>query len=440
MRSSGLRVLRAADFETRSPDSERVAPATTMSALVLVGVLPLFAQSFYYLNELPPPYLLSKAWPILVLPLTIYGWATLRLPAKALYGLLLAYLIGFTPLNSMLRLGNGLTDAMVTTVKVWPLTYYFALAALLAWLRPGLTSTRRVVIGLGWFTFALMVLLWVAAPSGWYTSDAMLGKLMMVDAERGYRIYMPMFFGMLLIFYLARRFFARFEWWTGLSVVIAFILLFSIYKQRASIGSAMLIVGLAGVAMAPLRLRVVALAGAGVVVAFGLLGLVALGLGDLEAVFGTSLTVRQVSLDTAIDFLGMDVGKWAFGVGATTRFGAVTLVDIFGNNMFYLADIGWIGVIFEYGIVGAVLIFLVYAVGFLVVRPKPEERGDPLRQAFGDYILYMLVASSIYSLVFTPGELATVMALAFYFRREGQTSTVASSPGAPDRPSFQLQR
>lgn len=447
-RASGLRVFRAADFTPARSAPARPGVAydrsarNLVAATVLVCMLPLFAQSFYYLNELPPPYFLSKAWPILVLPLTLYACATLSLPAKALFVVLLAYLVGLTPLISMVQLGNGLVDALTTTVKVWPFTYYFALAAALVWLRPGPQVLRRVLIGLGWFTFGLMVFLWVTVPDAWYGNDAALGKLLLVEEERGYRIYMPMFFGMLLIFYLARRFYARREWWTALSVVVAFVLLFSIFKQRASIGGGMAVVMLAAVSSLAPRLRgLVFLAGA-IVVAAGLF--VTFGWDSIDdaasASLGASLDVRQVSIANAASYLGSDMAKWFVGVGATTRFGSVTLVDIFGNDLFYLADIGWLGVVFEYGMFGASLIALVYVAGYFIVRPRPEEQGDFLRQAFADYIMFLVITSAVYSLVFTPGELATIMALSFYDRFAARAPIPATRPGLGPAPTFLLRR
>lgn len=448
-RAPGLRVFRAADFAARPstpavhPGSARESSARDLAAAaVLVCVLPLFAQSFHYLNELPPPYFLSKAWPILVLPLTVYGSVTLQLPAKSLFVALLAYLVGLTPIVSMVQLGNGLVDALTTTVKVWPFTYYFALAAALVWLRPEPGVLRRVLLGLGWFTFGLMVFLWITVPDAWYGNDAALGKLLLVEEERGYRIYMPMFFGMLLIFYLARRFYAHREWWTAVSVVVAFVLLFSIFKQRASIGGAIVVVLLASVSSLAPRLRGVLFA-AGATVMAGALFL-SLGWDQLDdaasASLGASLDVRQVSIANAVTYLGSDMAKWFVGVGATTRFGSVTLVDIFGNAMFYLADIGWLGVVFEYGIFGAALIALVYVAGYFIARPRRDEQGDLLRQAFADYVLFLMITSAVYSLVFTPGELATIMALSFYFRFAAGAPVQADPAGGVPASTILMRR
>ncbi|ADH89532.1 conserved hypothetical protein [Ancylobacter novellus DSM 506] len=410
--------------------TERFSAPLTTAALVFV--LPLFAQSFYYLHDFAPPYLLSKAWPLLMLPFSLYGLVRLRLPARHLYLAFLAYTIGFTPFVSMLQLGNGLIDALTTTVKVWPLSYYFALSAFLFWLAPSYARTRSVLVWLGATTFILMLVLWLLVPTSWYVNNPELGKLFMVEDERGYRIYMPMFFGTLFLFYLTRRFMLRPDVLTPLAILAGFVLLLVIYKQRAAIGGALLVcVYAVVVSMAPrLRLLVTGLMLAVVPLAIGYF--VLRNAEGLVQSLGGSLTVRQTSLALAGNFLGDDPWRWLFGVGATTRFGSITLAQIVGNSNFYVADLGWFGVAFEYGLLGALLLAALYGWGFLtVVRVTRGLEDDPMALALGDYILYMLATSAVYSLVFTPGELGVVMALAVYLARERRRPPSTPAPAGP---------
>jgi len=164
-------------------------------------------------------------------------------------------------------------------------------------------------------------------------------------------------------------------------------------------------------------------------VAVGLLmgsGLVALASGSLAEQFaeslGGSLSVRLRSIGNAIDYLGADPIRWLFGVGATTRFSTTTLADIFGDKHFYLADIGWLGIVFEYGIVGAVMLFAVYFGGLLFTWQTARIDGRPLIRALADYTFFLFLTSAVYSFVFTPGELAMIVAVAAYLR------SISSSP------------
>lgn len=397
----------------------------------LVSTLPLFAQTFYYLNELPPPYLLSKAWPIITFPLTLYGVMRMQLPAKHVVLVLFAYAMGLTPLISMVQLGNSFVDALTTTVKVWPFSYYFGLSALLYWLAPPAERVRRACLALGLSTFVLMAVLWVTVPAGWYTSDPAEGKLLLYELERGYRIYMPLFFGFLLIFYLVRAFMQRPSLLPALGLAIAFVLLLTVFKQRTSIAAAVLVCGfgmLASLPKVPRRL----VFGLGLLLAPLAIGVLFWKLGgDGGDAFGGSLSVRQTSFSLATGFLGDNAARWMLGVGATTRFGAVTLSDIFGNDQFYIADLGWVGVVFEYGLVGAALVAAVYGWGYVVTLRAAARTRTPFARALSDYVLFMIVSSSVYSLVFTPGELGVVMAIAVYLDHERERRVPSAGRQAP---------
>lgn len=384
---------------------------------VILGALPMFGQVFHYMVDVPPLYLLSKAWPFLMAPFALWGMVVLRIPARVVHLTMLVWLLAVTPMISILHLGNSFPDAMTTTVKIWPFTYVFALGALLLWLRPTRETLRRQLIGLGGATFLIMGLLWFIAPESWYSSSDQDTKLFMWELERGYRIYMPMFFGMLLIFALNRSMWERFVIWKPAAIVVCFVMMNSIYKQRTAIASAAVAVAFGGL-MSLRRWRIPAFAVAGVVGMAGLAFLVARSqvVSQLQENLGNSLAIRQISVQTAWNYIAADPLRWIFGVGGTTRFGEVTLTQLFNNRMFYLADIGWLGVLFEYGAIGVGLMLAVHLIG-LACAIKWGRADDPLTCAFADYIVYLLAASSVYSVVFTPGELTTVMALSYYFAR-----------------------
>ncbi|MFG1301227.1 hypothetical protein V5F49_15650 [Xanthobacter sp. V3C-3] len=412
--------------------------ARLFAKAALVASLPLFAQVFYYLNEYPPPYLLSKAWPFLTMPLALYGMIRLRLPAGGMYLVVLAYVLGFTPLVSMIQLGNGFVDALTTTVKAWPFTFYFSLSAMLALLAVPPASIRTAVLGFGAATYVLMVLIYAVAPTSWYADNPADSKLLLFDTERGYRVYMPMFFGMILVFFLARASVLKRNVVYGAGIALAFLPMLLIYKQRAAIAAALVVVAFGMVMSLPPRLRRMAIGLGMIAVAAGLV-LVARKLGlvpggpsaNVEDTLGASLSVRQNSSALAFAFLGDDPLRWLFGVGATTRFSTVTLNDIFGNEQFFIADLGWIGVIFEYGVVGASLLAALYGWCLVWVMRATRGSADPFALALGDYVLYLIVSSAVYSVVFTPGELGVVMALSVYLHR---CRTVAPAPAPAPRP------
>ncbi|MFD2249547.1 hypothetical protein FHS82_003701 [Pseudochelatococcus lubricantis] len=389
-------------------------------ALILLAVLPFFGQSFHYMHQWPAPYFLSKAWPLLTLPLAIGGLASKRLPATGIMLVMFAYTVGLTPMLSMIHFGNGLDDALATTVKVLPFSYYFSLSFILLLLRPSPAAIARCMLGFGAATFVIMLLVWVLAPSEWYMPLEEQSKFLMYEIERGYRIYMPMFFGMLFLFYLARRFADRPGWISAVLIGVLFVLLVTIYKQRMAILSGFVIVVWGAL---PQRLRRVALSLGLLATAIAFLALVQTLeplLGRAGESLGGSLSTRVRSFESAINYIGDSATNWLFGLGAVTRLSRVTLEDILGSANFYLADLGWLGIVFEYGLVGALLISAVYGMAFLITYRTASATGTPFAKALNDYILFMILASPIYPLVFVPGEMATVLAVSVYIAAYAQ--------------------
>lgn len=400
---------------TRRRRAEQAPGRAGLTAALLLA-LPMFGQVFHYLIDIGPLYALSKAWPMLCLPLTVYGLWRLHLPAAPLFVALLAYVVGVTPLISMIELGNGLVDAIATTVKVLPFSYYFAVAALLALARATPADLRRATLALGWATFAAMIVLWTVVPVDWYVNDPAASRIFLVDEGRGYRIYMPMIFGILLLFYCARRGAMTGALWPWLVVLGGLIAMVAIFKQRTPIAATVLMLGWILVSSARGRRRTLLLGLGAVAATLALAALVLALAGHLTDSFGASLSVRQVTVAQAWSYLAGDPLRLLLGVGSITRFSQVTFADIFGNAMFYLADIGWVGVLFEYGLVGSLLIAATYAVS-LRLTFAAAVRDDPFSWALADYALFLIVCSLVYSVVYTPGEIVMVAALAVHQRR-----------------------
>lgn len=389
-----------------------------MVTAIVAGLMLMFFQVFHYMVDAGPAYYLSKVWPIVMAPFAILAlWRGIA-PHLRLYGALLFYLTGVSPVLSMLYFGNGFVDAMATTVKVWPFLYLFACLGLLMQLRPSPQTLHRVLLGLGVATLGLLWLLWLVVPHHMYSSDPAVSKLFLFDYERGYRIYMPMVFALLLTFYAVRRLLGGHGLLHLVWPLATLVSLVGIYKQRTTIAAAIVVVGLIVLARLPARLRWLAV-GIGT---FATAGAVAYRLGsDGLGSLGASLSVRQATALKVWEFLAPDQWQWLFGVGSITRLSNQTLGDVFGSDLFFLADVGWLGVVFEYGAIGAILILLVYLAAVrLTVRRPALPPGSPitdLRMAVGDVAVLTLIETLIYSPVFTPGIVATATALLLYLDR-----------------------
>ncbi len=381
--------------------------------VVLLFLLwPMFMQCFAYTSDAPLLYALSKIWPVLSLPLA--AWALLRLKLNGAWVVsgLLIYALFLTPVLAMIQLGINLTDALSSSVKMWVFLHYFAAAGLLTLLRPSRNEIERSLLALGIFTFLVLWVLWSVMPASAYQTDPLLSQVFFADLERGNRIYAPMPFGFFLIFYLNRSYWAYAGWWKLVAVGFAFFSLVHIYKEKLSIAVVVLIV-LFG-ALSAFRRQRMTLVGLGFLAAGigGAIALVTVQPEQLARVLGGSLATRQLTGALALDFLQVDPLRWVFGVGSMTKHGEIGMDQLFRFNMFYLSDIGWLGVLFEYGIIGVTLVALVCLHGFRITM-RGAKVGDIMSLSLLDSVLYVLLTQTIYSPIQSPGMLMTWMALSF---------------------------
>jgi hypothetical protein len=402
---------------------------------ILLAILPLFGQTFQYVLDVPAFYFLSKFWPLLTLPLAILGMAALEMPFKALLLFSYTWLYGVSPIVSVLELGNSFGGAVATTIKIWSLTTVFGLAYLLAMLKPSRAQLTVAIVSLGVLTFVMLAALFWLVPFSVYSESITETKLFLYDLDRGKRVYIPMYFGFMAIFVANRSFWDRPRLWKAAAIVVAFYLLSTMYKQRTSIVSAGLVMVL-GAVLNMKRGRIMGLIMLGVVAAYAAIPLFSyLTSKELGVSLGGSLSVRQLEFAAATDFLNAKPWRWFVGVGSITRGGDFTLANVVGANAFYLADLGWLGVAFEYGLVGAALLLLLHLAG-LYVTARAADRADPITRALMDYVIFILLSSSVYSVVYAPGELMTCMGLAYYYRTtfNPQRRAAATAPGSAPAP------
>jgi len=391
------------------------------TGLILLAILPLFGQFFHYMVDAGPFYFLSKAWPFITLPFALHGLIRTRTPPHGIYIACLAYVLAVTPVLSIYWLGNSIVDAIGTTIKVWPITYYFSLLSVLLLLRPTPAQLRRSLITLGIVSFAVLWLLWIIVPASRYATDPEISKLFLYETERGYRIYMPETFTILTMFFVTHRAARQPRLWHAAFLLFAIASLLIIYKQRLAIAVTVAVTVWILYRQLPRLWRSLGLIAAG----FGGVAVIVYALRNGDKVaqsLGGSLSIRQTSMNLLWRFLLDEPLRWIFGSGGATRFGSVTMADIVGRKDFYLADLGWAGVIFEYGAVGSLLLFGLYMTALRRYDRGPsgeDTSPDPgadhdLYEALRDYALYLLLSTAVYSPVFTPGELASITALILY--------------------------
>ncbi len=416
------RVLRVVGQPPAASATVRIRWGLTLG---LVLILPMFAGLFAYVVDVPALYGMTKIWPVITAPLALLAAWRLRPDFQSLLLVTFVWLLGATPLIGVIQLGNDVAGAVASSVKVWPLIGALGATGLLWLARPTEPDLRRAVVILAVLTFAFLIGAWLFAPEALFHQGIEDTKVFLTDPERGRRINAPMMFGIVGLLLVNRAFWRRPAVWKAVVVLLGIAAMIVCYKQRAQIGGAIAVLGLAG-ALSLGRWR-------GPVIACGIAVLIAaavpvswwVGQNAADSL-GGSLSMRQIEAEAAVRFLNDAPWRWITGVGSAGRIGDVTLGDIVGTPFFFPSDLGWLGVVFEYGVIGAALMLALHIVAIRLAWQAARCGGDLARAVF-DYAVFLLVVSPVVSVVLSPGELAVILALAWRLRTLQAPPYVASA-------------
>ncbi|WP_140851899.1 hypothetical protein [Sphingomonas glacialis] len=388
---------------------------------ILVLVLPLFGQSFHYVKAVPALWALSKLWPLASLPLALLLFAGPR-PAGARQVLVtFAWLLLVPTFIATMTFQQTFFVGLTAQVKLLPILYFFSFLGLLRWMRPTLRELATSFLIIAALTFIVTLLIWRLAPQSAYSQHYVAGDSPLLGADsRGNRIRMPMYFGLIGIFYCYRRFLTALKPHWLLLAGIGFTIVFALVKMRSIVLGLVLMAAINAFVAATPKMRIALVA----LMPFGIAALFSVPY--VASVFSTdrsfAFDVRMTTTIKAIDFLGTNPFAWLFGVGTISPMDPAGLMTYF-NHFFFLADITWMGVLFEFGLVGAALILAIPARGFALVRQARALRDDPFLAALQDYLLYAMLISEMFPMTMAPGELTIIMAIAVYVLSLDRTRT-----------------
>lgn len=393
----------------------QTAPAgVNWRVVLLVMVLPLFGQTMHYMKDIKPLWALSKAFPILSLPLVLPVLTRRQVPV--VYGWFYAFLwlLLSSSVIGMFTFDQSFIMGLTAQVKMLPMLYAFSFLGLLLLVRPSPQELLTAFAACAVLTFALLFLLWAFAPQSWYVTQVDFGEAPLLSADdRGNRIRMPMYFGMIALFALHRRMLTKPNWQVALLELVALALIVGVVRTRAVVLASMATLAVVTFMAAPPRWRLGAVAGTAV------LALVMLQVPYVQSAFDTSsasgIDVRKITAAKAVAFLGTNPLHWFFGVGTITSLTDGGLAKFF-NHYFFLADITLLGNVFEFGLLGTAILLLLPARTWAFGRNLRRDIDSPGVAGLQDYVLFTLIQSPLYStMTLQPGEIAVIAATFVYF-------------------------
>lgn len=396
-----------------SPDE---APVRWRQFLILLFVLPMFGQIFHYEKIVPPLWALSKMWPVLTLPLCAFilrdGKApsgTRQILISMLYFILVPSFMGIVTYQQNFFLG------LTSQVKLLPILYMFSFTGLLRLLKPTSSEIAKSFLLWGLSMFLVLVILWAVVPQNWYAVTQKVGDSPMFSVDgRGNRIRIPYYFGTIATFYCYRRFFSDKKVIWLLGALAGFGSVLGIIRGRADVLGIALMLALGAFRFSKSTTR------GAMLVVIPLLGLGLVSIPYVASTFDTSskhgFDVRQRSIEKALEYQGHDFVRWIVGNGSITPLDPNGFIRFF-NHFFFLADITWVGITFEYGLIGATLVLLIPLRGIWESRTIRPTRQGAFLGSLQDYLIYSLIISPLYPLTLSPGEFVTILAV-FVYERE----------------------
>ena len=412
----------AAGDEEEAPDTSAPAffSATHTRPKILcclLALLPLFGETFHYMSAVRPLWVLSKSFPILSLPLAFRLTSSAHFPMTRQVVLSFAWLVLSPSIAAIFYFHEGFFTGVTAQVKLLPMLYFFSFLALLLVLQPSMTEIRRGFIILGAVTVAVLIVLWAVIPSRWYSSTYVIGSAPLFSSDnRGHRIRMQMYFPIIFLFFCYRRGFFEKNLSCLAGAAITFAVTLLIVRTRAMVIGTTVVVLLNTIIWSRPMVRV------GLLLSAPFAFVAMFSTGYLATTFSTArntgFDVRYTTAQKASAFLGDYPIRWIFGVGTLSPTSKDSLISYF-HHFFFLADITWLGIVFEYGLVGALIIILFELRGILFYVDLRARVEDDLLGGMFDYLVYILVISFFYPPTLAPGETATILAVFAYVWHAG---------------------
>lgn len=389
------------------------APVRRKYLWLMIFVLPIFGQLFHYVKDVRVLWALSKAWPALSLPLCLFvlrdGPAprgTRQILITLLYLILVPSFMGIVTFQQDFFLG------VTAQVKLLPILYFFSFTGFLRLVKPRSSEISKGFLLWAFALLVIVVLMFLLVPQSWYDAATKVGDAPVFSKDsRGNRIRLPFFFGMVGIFYCLRRFYSDHNAKWLLGTLAGFGAVLGILKGRSEVLGLSVILAIGVFRFSKPATKVIMAA------VLPLLGMALLAVPYVASTFDTSsrsgFDVRRWSIQKTTDFLGHDLVRWVVGNGAITPLDNFGFIRFF-NHFYFLADITWWGVVFEYGLIGAFLLLLISIRALWESRTVPPTRAGAFLGSLQDYVLYTVVISPAYPLTLVPGEVAIILAIIVY--------------------------
>jgi len=130
-----------------------------------------------------------------------------------------------------------------------------------------------------------------------------------------------------------------------------------------------------------------------------------------------SLSVRSNTALQILDFFERNPISLFFGAGNLSPLNKILMRDIFSKS-FYSADVGWLGLLFEFGLVGCILLVTLYIRMLKILK----ERSVFISAAKDLVVMYILLVLGT-AIAYQIGMFTTILAVSVYLMQRHKSET-----------------
>jgi hypothetical protein len=373
-------------------------------------------QEFFYVKDNNILYILSKVV-IGVLSLIVFVvyflkiLVTKRLPEYSWYLVFIfLFLVIISATSSYYYFHQPYIMGIVAQIKLTGVFYYFFMFAILRGFNVTLRELELTFFCVGMFFLITYITIDLSFnPQKYWTQESDI----IVHDSKGYRFRWPDVFITILTFYTFRKMVANFNL-IRLSVFLltyGYVLVLS--GERLYLCCVTAVLGITIFFKSNASIKIFLL-GLSVVI---IVWLVNGGFDFIaENVNTASLDTRLVTTTNASKFISAQFDHLLFGGGNLNELWLNGFARIYGNS-FFLSDIGWVGICYEFGLIGALVCLSLYIVLFIDVKKTLRPGKTILMLTLRDYLLFRLLESSLSpGIPYYIGIFTSILAISVFVR------------------------
>jgi hypothetical protein len=380
-----------------------------------------FYQIFFNVKDFNILYVFSKgvmgafailSFIIYLVRATVYG-VSVKHSSYLIF--LFIVLISISTISSHVVFRQPFLQGIMAQIKLTGIFYYFLALGLFAFLKPNIKDFEKtfIYLGLGSLLIYTLVNLFINPAIVWTKESDIVIK----DSARGYRFRLKDVFIIIYLFYALRKFLAGKQRMIMATLIILILLYLIIYQQeRAELLSILAVLGWRFLTKSSVIIK-----SGFIVFVSGLFILIVLYSdkfsGLISSVDTSSLETRANTFGITYKYISSGFMNFLFGAGNLNTLWKGGFGSLYGEN-FFLSDIGWGGIIFEFGFIGAIFCFVTYLKVLKDLEKTNNSYNSLLLYAFTDYILARLILSVISPHIpYFIGIYATFLAISVYLRK-----------------------